>query len=62
MAVLPVVAVGVLSYVEPASAVVWAAWALGERPDAATWLGVALVIAAGALAAWDAARRPAVSG
>lgn len=58
VAVLPVVAVGVLSYVEPASAVVWASWVLEERPDPATWLGVVLVIAAGGLAAWDAARHP----
>ena len=48
--VLPVATVAVLSYVEPASAVVWAALFLGESGDAITWLGVILVLVAGAAA------------
>lgn len=52
VAVLPVATVAVLSYMEPASAVVWAALFLGETGDAVTWLGVALVLAAGAAAGW----------
>jgi drug/metabolite transporter (DMT)-like permease len=46
---LPVTTVGVITYLEPASAVVWAAVVLGETPDAATWTGVALAITAGLL-------------
>lgn len=49
VAALPVATVGVLSYMEPASAVVWAALFLGETGDAVTWLGVALVLVAGAV-------------
>lgn len=44
---LPVATVAILSYMEPASAVVWAAIFLGERGDVLTWLGVALVLLAG---------------
>ncbi len=47
---LPVAVVSVIMYLEPASAVVWAAAFLGERPDALTWLGVVLVVAAGTIA------------
>ena len=47
---LPVAVVSVIMYLEPASAVVWAALFLGERPDPLTWLGVLLVVAAGTIA------------
>ncbi len=47
---LPVAVVSVIMYLEPASAVVWAALFLGEQPDVLTWLGVVLVVAAGAIA------------
>lgn len=44
---LPVATVAILSYMEPASAVVWAAIFLGERGDPLSWLGVMLVLVAG---------------
>lgn len=47
---LPVAVVSVIMYLEPASAVVWAALFLGERPDPLTWFGVVLVVAAGTIA------------
>jgi drug/metabolite transporter (DMT)-like permease len=47
---LPVAVVSVIMYLEPASAVVWAALLLGEQPDAITWLGVGLVVVAGTVA------------
>jgi drug/metabolite transporter (DMT)-like permease len=47
---LPVAVVSVIMYLEPASAVVWAALFLGEQPDLLTWLGVVLVVAAGTVA------------
>jgi drug/metabolite transporter (DMT)-like permease len=50
VAALPVATVAVLSYMEPASAVVWAALFLGESGDPVTWLGVMLVLIAGATA------------
>ncbi len=50
VAALPVATVAVLSYMEPASAVVWAALFLGESGDVVTWLGVTLVLIAGAAA------------
>jgi drug/metabolite transporter (DMT)-like permease len=50
---LPVAVVSVIMYLEPASAVVWAAVFLGERPDPTTWLGVALVVMAGMVATRD---------
>lgn len=50
---LPVATVAVLSYMEPASAVVWAALFLGETGDGVTWLGVVLVLIAGAAAGWQ---------
>ncbi|MEN8235753.1 MAG: DMT family transporter [Actinomycetota bacterium] len=50
MRVLPVAVVSVIMYLEPASAVVWAALFLGEYPDALTWIGVAVVVAAGTIA------------
>jgi drug/metabolite transporter (DMT)-like permease len=52
VSVLPVATVAVLSYMEPASAVVWAALFLGETGDVVTWVGVGLVLVAGAAAAW----------
>jgi drug/metabolite transporter (DMT)-like permease len=52
VAVLPIATVAVLSYMEPASAVVWAALFLGETGDVVTWLGVTLVLMAGAGAGW----------
>lgn len=50
MSRLPVAVVSVILYLEPASAVVWAAVFLEERPEPLTWVGVALVIAAGTIA------------
>lgn len=50
VAALPVATVAILSYMEPASAVVWAALFLGESGDPVTWLGVGLVLIAGATA------------
>jgi drug/metabolite transporter (DMT)-like permease len=47
---LPVAVVSVIMYLEPASAVVWAAAFLGEQPDPLTWLGVVLVVAPGPIA------------
>lgn len=47
---LPVAVVSVIMYLEPASAVVWAAFFLDETPEPLTWLGVALVVAGGVLA------------
>lgn len=59
VATLPVATVAVLSYMEPASAVVWAALFLGETGDPVTWLGVVLVLIAGAAAGLEG--RDAVS-
>lgn len=47
---LPVAVVSVIMYLEPASAVLWAAIFLSEQPDAAAWLGVGLVVAGGSVA------------
>ena len=47
---LPVAVVSVIMYLEPASAVVWAAIFLSEQPDALAWLGVGLVVGAGTIA------------
>lgn len=47
---LPVAVVSVIMYLEPASAVVWAAIFLSEQPDVLAWLGVGLVVAAGTIA------------
>lgn len=55
MAKLPVAVVSVIMYLEPASAVVWAALFLDETPEPLTWLGVALVIGGGVLAGFGAA-------
>jgi len=48
---VPVAAVSVVMYLEPASAVVWAAIFLGEAPNMTAWAGVALVILGGMVAA-----------
>jgi drug/metabolite transporter (DMT)-like permease len=52
---LPVAVVSVLMYLEPAFAVIWAAVFLSESPDALAWIGVALVVGGGVLAAVRAA-------
>jgi drug/metabolite transporter (DMT)-like permease len=56
---LPVSVVSVIMYLEPASAVIWAALFLEEAPAPATWLGVGLVVAGGVFAAADAAEEEA---
>ncbi len=48
---IPVATTSVFYYLEPASAIVLAAVVLGERPDALAWIGVTLVLVAGAMAA-----------
>ena len=48
---LPMATVSVIMYLEPASAVVWAAVFLDEVPNATAWIGVGLVLAGGAMAA-----------
>jgi drug/metabolite transporter (DMT)-like permease len=48
---LPIAAVSVIMYLEPASAVVWAAMFLDEIPNVAAWIGVALVVGGGAITA-----------
>ncbi|MDK1011197.1 MAG: DMT family transporter [Actinomycetota bacterium] len=53
---LPVAATSVVMYIEPASAVVWAALLLGEIPNVTAWLGVGLVVGGGLLAATVAAK------
>ena len=58
---LPVAVVSVIMYIEPATAVLWAAAFLDETPNLATWLGVALVIAGGAVAATAAADTEVIS-
>jgi len=55
---LPMAGVSVLMYLEPASAVVWAALFLGEKPGMLAWVGIALVIIGGAVSASAAARGP----
>lgn len=52
---LPVAVVSVIMYLEPASAVVWAALFLDEVPEPLTWLGVGLVIVGGIVAGVGAA-------
>ena len=53
---LPVAATSVVMYIEPASAVVWAALLLGEIPNVTAWLGVGLVVGGGLLAGTGAAK------
>jgi drug/metabolite transporter (DMT)-like permease len=48
---LPLAVVSVIMYLEPATAVMWAAVFLDEVPNVTTWFGIALVIAGGAVAA-----------
>lgn len=60
MRTLPVAVVSVVMYLEPASAVVWAAIFLGEQPDPLAWLGVALVVAAGSIASRSTAGQTVV--
>jgi drug/metabolite transporter (DMT)-like permease len=48
---VPVAAVSVVMYLEPATAVVWAAVFLEETPNVVAWIGVALVILGGLIAA-----------
>jgi drug/metabolite transporter (DMT)-like permease len=57
---LPVSVVSVIMYLEPASAVIWAALLLEEAPTPATWLGVGLVVAGGVFAAAEAAEEEAI--
>jgi len=47
---VPVEHAGIIGYLEPVTAPVWALVLVGERPPLSTWLGGALIIAAGALA------------
>jgi len=48
---LPLAVVSVIMYLEPATAVMWAAVFLDEVPNVTTWFGIALVITGGAVAA-----------
>lgn len=48
---LPVAMTSVVMYLEPASAVVWAAVFLGESPNPVAWGGVLLVVVGGVIAA-----------
>ena len=57
---LPVAIVSVLMHIEPASAVVLALIFLSEVPDPMQWLGIAMVIAGGLLAARDSAETEVV--
>ena len=57
---LPVAVVSVIMYLEPASAVVWAALFLSEQPDLLAWLGVGLVVAAGTIASRGATEEDVV--
>lgn len=58
---LPLAAVSVIMYLEPASAVVWAAIFLGEVPNSAAWIGVALVVGGGAITAGVSTQEEAMS-
>ncbi len=58
---LPVAVVSVLMHVEPASAVVLALIFLSETPTTLQWIGIALVIAGGLMAAGDAAEEEVLS-
>ena len=57
---LPLVSVSVIMYLEPASAVVWAAAFLDEIPNGLAWLGVGLVLVGGATAASASAEEEAI--
>jgi drug/metabolite transporter (DMT)-like permease len=56
LARLPIATAGVLTYLEPVSAVMFGWWALDETPSARTLLGGALIVAAGVSVATAAAR------
>jgi drug/metabolite transporter (DMT)-like permease len=53
---LPVAGVSVLMYLEPASAVVWAALFLAEPAGLIAWIGIALVLIGGVLSATSTTR------
>jgi drug/metabolite transporter (DMT)-like permease len=53
---LPVAGVSVLMYLEPASAVVWAAVFLAEPAGLIAWIGIALVLIGGVLSATSTTR------
>ena len=57
---LPVAVVSVIMYLEPATAVMWAAVFLDEVPNVTTWLGIALVITGGAVAATSSTEKDAI--
>ena len=57
---LSMAAVSVVMYIEPASAVVWAALFLDERPNLLAWVGVSGVVAGGVIAAAATRQREAV--
>jgi drug/metabolite transporter (DMT)-like permease len=60
LARLPIATAGVLTYLEPVSAVMFGWWALGETPSARTLLGGGPIVIAGVSVATAAARtRPA---
>ncbi|MFO7699501.1 MAG: DMT family transporter [Acidimicrobiia bacterium] len=61
MQALPLAAVSVIMYLEPASAVVWAAVFLAEVPGPLTWVGVALVVAGGAVAGYTSNEERVIS-
>jgi len=58
---LPLAVVSVIMYLEPASAVVWAALFLDEVPNPIAWLGVGLVVAGGTVAAQTTSYEEAIS-
>ena len=60
MAKLPLAAVSVIMYLEPASAVVWAAIFLDEVPNLVAWIGVLLVLVGGGVAASVSAEEEAI--
>ena len=47
---VPVEHAGILGYLEPVTAPIWALLLVGEHPPVSTWLGGALIIAAGVFA------------
>lgn len=51
---LPVSTTGVMMYLEPVAATVLAAVVLSEIPDAVGWIGIAMVVTGGVLAAFEA--------
>jgi drug/metabolite transporter (DMT)-like permease len=57
---LPLAVVSVIMYLEPATAVMWAAVFLDEVPNVTTWFGIGLVIAGGAVAATTSTEKDVV--